>query len=78
MTTPSARPITLSTGVTLNVYQAGQGPDVLLLHGITGCGLYWSEQITALVNAGYRVTAPDGRGHGESSRADSYLTAEIA
>ncbi|MFN5341116.1 MAG: alpha/beta fold hydrolase [Roseiflexaceae bacterium] len=78
MTSPTARHITLPTGVTLNCYQVGQGPDVLLLHGITGCGLYWSEQITALVNAGYRVTAPDGRGHGTSSRAGSYLTADIS
>jgi lipase len=51
---------------------------VLLLHGITGCGLYWSVQIAQLVAAGYRVTAPDGRGHGTSDRASDYATATIA
>jgi soluble epoxide hydrolase/lipid-phosphate phosphatase len=70
--------VSLSTGVTLNVYQAGTGPDVLLLHGITGCGTYWSVQIAQLVAAGYRVTAPDGRGHGESDRASDYSTESIA
>jgi fermentation-respiration switch protein FrsA (DUF1100 family) len=30
-----------------------------------------------LVAAGYRVTAPDGRGHGESDRASDYATATI-
>ena len=70
--------VPLSTGVTLNVYQSGAGPDVLLLHGITGCGTYWSVQIAQLVAAGYRVTAPDGRGHGESDRASDYSTESIA
>lgn len=74
----SSQRVTLSTGVTLNVYQAGAGPDVLLLHGITGCGTYWSVQIAQLVAAGYRVTAPDGRGHGESDRAGDYSTESIA
>lgn len=69
--------VALSTGVTLNVHQAGSGPDVLLLHGITGCGTYWSVQMAQLVAAGYRVTAPDGRGHGESDRASDYATATI-
>ena len=70
--------VALSTGVTLNVHQAGSGPDILLLHGITGCGLYWSVQIAQFVAAGYRVTAPDGRGHGTSDRAADYSTAAIA
>lgn len=74
----SSQRVTLASGVTLNVYQAGQGPDVLLLHGITGCGTYWSVQMAQLVAAGYRVTAPDGRGHGESDRATDYATAVLA
>lgn len=74
----SSQRVTLNTGVALNVYQAGSGPDVLLLHGITGCGTYWSVQIAQLVAAGYRVTAPDGRGHGESDRASDYSTESIA
>jgi pimeloyl-ACP methyl ester carboxylesterase len=70
--------VTLPSGISLHVYQAGTGPDVLLLHGITGCGTYWSVQMAQLVAAGYRVTAPDGRGHGQSDRANDYATATIA
>ena len=70
--------IALPTGVTLNVHFAGTGADVLLLHGITGCGLYWSVQIANLVASGYRVIAPDGRGHGTSDRAAEYATSTIA
>jgi pimeloyl-ACP methyl ester carboxylesterase len=70
--------IALPTGVTLNVHFAGTGADVLLLHGITGCGLYWSVQMANLVAAGYRVIAPDGRGHGTSDRTADYATASIA
>ncbi|MFM2309307.1 MAG: hypothetical protein RLY87_1428 [Chloroflexota bacterium] len=71
------RRVSLPTGVTLTVHIAGSGPDVLLLHGITGCGLYWSAQIASLVAAGYRVIAPDGRGHGTSDRSRDYATATI-
>ncbi len=74
---PDVQRITLPTGVTLNVYQAGTGPDVLLLHGTAGSGMFWSIQISQLVAAGFRVTAPDGRGHGESDRASDYSTAAI-
>lgn len=74
---PNAQRITLPTGVTLNVYQAGTGPDVLLLHGTAGGGMLWSVQIAQLVAAGFRVTSPDGRGHGLSDRAKDYSTAAI-
>ena len=78
MMTMTQQRVALPSGMTLQVYQAGTGPDVLLLHGITGCGTYWSVQMAQLVAAGYRVTAPDGRGHGQSDRANDYATATIA
>lgn len=78
MMTMTQQRVALPSGMTLNVYQAGQGPDILLLHGITGCGIYWSVQMAQLVAAGYRVTAPDGRGHGQSDRASDYATVTIA
>lgn len=73
----SANRIALRTGVTLNVYQAGAGADVLLLHGTGDSGIFWGVQMAQLVDAGYRVTAPDGRGHGESDRTSDYSTAAI-
>jgi pimeloyl-ACP methyl ester carboxylesterase len=53
---------------TLNVAEAGSGPAVLLLHGFPDRWRLWRRQIPALVEAGYRVIAPDLRGFGESDR----------
>jgi pimeloyl-ACP methyl ester carboxylesterase len=53
-------------GVELNVIVAGEGPDVLLVHGFPDDHTVWRNQIPALVAAGYRVIAPDTRGCGES------------
>ena len=72
------RRVALPTGVRLMIYQAGNGPDVLLLHGLTGSAMGWSVLIAQLVDAGYRVTAVDGRGHGVSDRASDYSLAAIA
>lgn len=55
--------------VTLNVVIAGEGPDVLLVHGFPDDHTVWRKTIPALVAAGYRVIAPDTRGCGESSIA---------
>lgn len=54
-------------GVELNVLLAGEGEPVLLVHGFPDDHRVWRRQIDALVDAGYRVIAPDTRGCGESS-----------
>ncbi len=41
---------------------------VLLLHGKNFSGAYWDRTISALVEAGYRVVAPDQVGFGKSSK----------
>lgn len=58
-------------GIDMNVVVAGEGPPVLLLHGFPDAHAVWRLQIPALVAAGYRVIAPDVRGHGatEAPRA---------
>ncbi|WP_427024747.1 alpha/beta fold hydrolase [Aureimonas ureilytica] len=61
---PSTRIAT--NGVTLNVFEAGSGPAVVLLHGFPGLAYTWRHQIPALVAAGYRVIVPDLRGYGAS------------
>ncbi len=44
-------------------------PLVLCLHGILEQGAAWSEVAVRLAAKGYRVIAPDLRGHGRSDRA---------
>lgn len=59
-----------SGGVAINVAVAGSGRPVLLLHGFPDSWHLWESQIRALAASGYRVIAPDLRGHGESDRPE--------
>ncbi|MDJ0714931.1 MAG: hybrid fatty acyl-AMP ligase/type I polyketide synthase [Prochloraceae cyanobacterium] len=53
----------------LCVWGPPSAPLVLCLHGILEQGAAWSEVAVRLVEKGYRVVAPDLRGHGRSDRA---------
>jgi len=53
-------------GIQMHVVDEGEGAPVLLLHGFPDTHAVWRHQIPALVAAGYRVIAPDVRGHGET------------
>ncbi|HEY1057244.1 MAG TPA: alpha/beta fold hydrolase [Limnobacter sp.] len=54
-------------GANLQVLVGGEGPEVLLVHGFPDDHTVWRKQIPALIQAGFRVIAPDLRGFGESS-----------
>ena len=54
--------------VRLHYVEAGQGPLVLLLHGFPQFWYQWRHQIPALVEAGFRVVAPDMRGYNLSGK----------
>lgn len=49
-----------------SIIDKGKGTPVLLLHGFPDSKELWGNQIPALVNAGFRVIAPDLRGYGNS------------
>lgn len=57
----------------LNIHyqQVGKGPDVVLIHGITGNLSIWFLHILPLLAKKYRVTVYDLRGHGYSDRTTS-------
>ena len=56
-------------GLRLHYVTAGQGPrTVVLLHGFPQTWWQWQHVIPPLVEAGYRVVAPDYRGAGQSWR----------
>lgn len=46
---------------------AGEGPVILLIHGITGDSRQWNEVIPQLTDR-YTVLAPDLLGHGQSAK----------
>ena len=45
------------------VSQAGDGPEIVLLHGFPDTPYSWSEVESALVTAGWHVTVPWLRGY---------------
>lgn len=49
------------------VYEQGEGPAVILLHGFPELAYSWRHQLPALASAGYRAVAPDQRGYGKTS-----------
>lgn len=58
-------------GVALAGEGHGEGPAVLLMHGLTATRRYVVMGSTALERAGFRVVAYDARGHGRSAPAPS-------
>ena len=56
---------------TLALSDTGEGPAVLLAHGLTATRRYVVMGSSALVRSGHRVLAYDARGHGASSPAES-------
>jgi pimeloyl-ACP methyl ester carboxylesterase len=68
-------------GAALSVEEAGEGPAVVLLHGLTATRRYVVMGSRALERAGHRVIAYDARGHGRSAPAparDRYDYTDLA
>ena len=63
-------------GVNVRYVQAGEGPVVLLLHGLGSSLITWYCNIDALADAGFTVIAPDLPGYGDSALAPDPQTAE--
>jgi pimeloyl-ACP methyl ester carboxylesterase len=64
--------------VTIDYFAAGEGRSLVLVHGITESRRTWDPLVAPLIAAGYRVTAIDLRGHGDSSRTAPYDLATMA
>jgi pimeloyl-ACP methyl ester carboxylesterase len=67
MERPDSRFVTLG-GVQVHYLQAGEGPTVLLVHGLGASVATWRQNIDPLAAAGYRVLALDLPGHGDSDK----------
>ena len=63
------RTVTGSAGVTLAAESTGEGPPVVLLHGLTATRRYVVMGSSVLQRCGHRVVAYDARGHGASMPA---------
>ncbi len=72
LTEAQCRPHTIGRH-TLSVYEWGAGPTVLLVHGWSGRAAQFSEFVTPLTRAGYRVIGFDAPAHGRSSGSATSL-----
>jgi pimeloyl-ACP methyl ester carboxylesterase len=56
----------LRSGITLHCQQVGEGPDVVMVHGITGNLAVWHLHLVPALADRFRITTYDLRGHGYS------------
>jgi pimeloyl-ACP methyl ester carboxylesterase len=58
--------VTLRSGLRVHYQQVGQGPDVVMVHGITGNLAVWHLHIVPALAGRFRLLTYDLRGHGLS------------
>lgn len=61
------RTLETAPGVALELFEAGAGPPVILLHGFPELAYSWRHQVAPLAAAGFRVIVPNQRGYGASA-----------
>jgi pimeloyl-ACP methyl ester carboxylesterase len=66
-----ARRLPSHDGGSIYTESRGEGPPIVLAHGVTLSSRVWVKQFDSLPAAGARVIAFDHRGHGESTVGDS-------
>jgi pimeloyl-ACP methyl ester carboxylesterase len=64
------RQVQLPSGARLNLLERGQGPAIVLVHGLPGLGYDWRPLPERLAAQGARVIAYDRVGYGHSSRRE--------
>jgi pimeloyl-ACP methyl ester carboxylesterase len=58
--------VTLQNGLRVHYQQVGEGPDLVMVHGLTGNLAVWHLQIVPALSEHFRVLTYDLRGHGHS------------
>jgi pimeloyl-ACP methyl ester carboxylesterase len=71
------RRLSSGAGLVLDGEIAGQGPPIVLLHGLSATRRNVVQGSRALLRRGYRLVAYDARGHGASSPGPSYTYSEL-
>src|SRR3984957_12262843 len=59
-------------------FESRDRPCILLLHGFPELAYSWSKVMLPLASAGYRVVAPDLRGHGRTTGWDSNYDGDLS
>lgn len=76
----SRRVIRQVNGLDIRILEAGldNDPCLLLLHGFPELAFSWRKLMLPLAAAGYHVVAPDQRGYGMTSGADTRYDGDVA
>jgi pimeloyl-ACP methyl ester carboxylesterase len=67
--------VRLQNGVTIHYQRVGEGPDLVMVHGLTGNLAVWHLKIVGLLRDHFRVLTYDLRGHGYSDFPPTGYTA---
>ena len=65
------------SGLVLDGEIAGDGPPIVLAHGVSATRRNVVQGSRALIRRGYRLIAYDARGHGSSSPGPRYEYADL-
>jgi|SRR5579862_1972327 len=68
--------VALSSGVRIHYQQIGEGPDLVLIHGLTGNLAVWHLKIIPMISNRFRTLTYDLRGHGYSDVSPSGYSAD--
>ena len=74
-----SRMVSGNNGLDMHFLEAGapDRPCVLLLHGFPELGYSWRKVMVPLAEAGFHVVAPDQRGYGRTTGADTAYDADL-
>lgn len=70
-------PIQQTNGVATHYQRAGQGPEVILIHGLATNLAFWYFAILPALSRDFTVTSYDLRGHGRSEMTPSGYSSEV-
>ncbi|MBK5220032.1 MAG: alpha/beta hydrolase [Thermoleophilia bacterium] len=63
-----------TNGITMEYFEQGEGPVVMLLHGFPEHPYSWRNQVDPIADAGFRVIAPSQRGFGGTDAPEDAQT----
>jgi len=69
-------PKVLVNGINLHYWRVGEGPDIVMIHGLNGNLAVWHLKMVPELRKEYRVTTYDLRGHGRSDMPPTGYTTE--
>ena len=72
-------PKVLANEINIHYQRVGKGPDLVMIHGLTGNLAVWHLKLVGLLQKDFRITTYDLRGHGYTDvPRDGYTTRSMA